>query len=96
MVLYTIKLYYSNNWVKVNNQLFIIYNIIASFFWLVNQESDLDHCLNSKSQITAIFTVTDISTDVFYVALNTSSLGYLTFNEQLQYHKKQLKKFNNE
>ena len=53
MVLNTIRFYY---WVKVNNQIFIIYNIVATCFRLVNQENDLGHCLHSKSQITAIFT----------------------------------------
>ena len=56
MVLNTIRFFYSNNWVKVNNQIFIVYNIIVTCFRLVNQENDLGHCLHSKCQITAIFT----------------------------------------
>ena len=49
--------------VKVNNQIFIIYYIIATSFWLVNQESDLGHCLHSKCPITAIFALVDGGTD---------------------------------
>ena len=87
MVLNTIQYPYSNNWVKVNNQVFIIYNIIATCFWLVNQESDLGHCLHRKCQITAIFYFVDISTDGYYVAVNSSNVRYLTFNNHLKYHK---------
>ena len=61
MVLNSIRNQYSNNWVKVNNQIFIIYYIIATCFRLVNQESDLGNCLHSKCQITAIFTLIDIN-----------------------------------
>ena len=43
--------------------MFIIYNIITTGFWLVNQEIDLGLSLHSKCQITAIFTFIDISTD---------------------------------
>ena len=63
MVLITIQLNYSNNWVKVNNKIFIFYNIITTGFWLVNQDNDLGHYLHSKWQITAIFTFDDISKD---------------------------------
>ena len=84
MVLNTIRFHYSNNWVKVNNQIFIIYTIIATGFRLVNQENDLDNCLHSKCQITAISTFVDINTDGYYVALNASNVRCLTFNDHLK------------
>ena len=87
MILNTIQFHYSNNWVKVNNQKSIIYNFIATFFWLVNQESDLGHCLHIKCQTTAIFTFIGLGTDGNYVALNASNLRYLTFNGHVKYHK---------
>ena len=39
MILIKIRFHYLNNWVEVNNQIFIIYSIPATCFWLVNQES---------------------------------------------------------
>ena len=87
MFLNTTRLHYSNNWVKVNNQIFVTDNIIATCFWLVNQETDLGHCLYSKCQITAIFNFVDISEDGYYVALNAWNLQYLTINDHLKYHK---------
>ena len=71
---------------KLNNQIFIIYNIIATCFGLVNQEKDLGHCLHSKCQITAIFTFVNISTDGYYVALDASNVRCLTFNKHLRDH----------
>ena len=88
MGLNTILFYHSNNLVEVNYQIFIIYNIIATCFWLVNQESDLGHCLNSKCQTTGIFTFIDISTCSYYVTLNASNVRYLAFIEHLNYQKK--------
>ena len=58
MVLNTIQFHNSNNWVKVNNQKYINYNIKTTCFWLINQEIDLGHCLHSKGQNTAILFVT--------------------------------------
>ena len=58
---------------------------------MVDQESDLGHCLHNKCQITAKYTFIDISTDSFYVALNASNA---TFNEHLKcYKNKQPKKY---
>ena len=88
MLLNTIWFHYPNNWVKVNNQKFINYNIIATCFYFVNQESDLGHCLHNKYQITALFTFTDISTDCYYVALNGMNVRFLAFIDHLRYHKK--------
>ena len=88
MVLNTIQFHYSNNWVKVNNQIFIIYNIITTGFWLVNQENDLGQYLHKKCQITAIFTFIDIITDGYYVALSASNVRYLTFIGHLNYQKR--------
>ena len=88
MVLNTIQFHNSNDWVKEkNNQIFIIYNIIATCFWLVNQESDLGHCLHSKCQIAAIVNFIDIGTDSHYVSLNASNVRYLAFNDHVNYHK---------
>ena len=47
----------------------------------------LVHYLPSKCQITAIFTLVDISTDGFYVALNALNVRYLTLNDHLENHK---------
>ena len=82
----TKQFHYTNKWVKVKNQIVVIYNIITTGFWLVNQENDLGHCLHIKFQITAIFTFVDISTDGYYVALNSSNVRFLTFNDHLKYH----------
>ena len=87
MVLNTIRFHHSNNSVKVNNQIFYINNIIAIYFWLVTQESDLGHCFHSKCQITAKFAFIDINTDDYYKALNVSNGQYLNFNDHLKYHK---------
>ena len=73
--------------VKVNNQLIINYNIISTYFSMVNQESDLNHCLLIKCHITAIFTFIDISTESGYLALIALNVVYLTFNDLLKYHK---------
>ena len=65
MVLFTINFHYSNNLDKLINQIFVFYDIIATCFWLVNQESDLRLCLHSKYQIIALFSFIEISTDGF-------------------------------
>ena len=54
----------------------------------MNQKSDLDHCLFSKCQISAIFVFLDINTDGLYVALNTSNEQYLTVNDHPNYLRK--------
>ena len=60
-----------------------MYYIIATCFWMVNQESDIGHWLHSNCQIAAIFAFVDICTDSYYVALNTSILRYFIFNDPL-------------
>ena len=92
MVLITILFHYSNTSVKVNIQIFNIYDIIATCFRLVTQKSALGHCLHSKCQITALNTFIDISMNGYYVALNTSNVQFLTLNCHLKYHKKTTKK----
>ena len=87
MVLSTTRFHYLNNWVKVNNQICVIDNIIATCFWLVNQQSDLGHCLNSECQFTAILNFVDISKDGYYVALNAWNLQYLNINDDVMYEK---------
>ena len=87
MVWNKIRFHYTDSCLKINNQIFIIYNLNSTCFWLVNQENGIGQCLHSKCQITAIFSFVDIGTDDYYVEVNASNVRYLAVNGHLKYHK---------
>ena len=62
-------------------------SFITSSLLVSDQEKGLGHCLHSKCHITALFAFVDITRDGYYVAINTSNVWYLTFNDHLMYHK---------